>query len=374
MQDSARHVLTGIVFFLLTVVVAILGYVWFGWTPLEAIYMVVITIFGVGYGEVKPLETPFQKIFTILVIIAGTTSAVYSVGGFVQMVTEGEINRAFSNQRKQLTISNLQSHVIICGFDRMGQVLADQLNAAREPFVVVEHLPERLEVAETSGYLNYPGDSTHEATLEEVGIHKAKALVAVLPDDKTNVFITLTARDLNPKIKILARGELPPTERKLRLAGADHIVLPDTISAIQISNLITRPTGMDFLNNTYERSYLNEFLANVEVQMEELQIKDQSPFVGKTLMELQVRSKGAFMVIALRRVGDRLIFRPSASQMLNAEDSLIVIGHQDKLPQFADHYQLKRYHLNQPRTSISWTANTETSAWPGAQDSGSLLS
>ncbi len=345
MHESARRVLTGVVFFLLTVLLAILGYMWFGWTPLEAIYMVVITIFGVGYGEVKPLETPFQKIFTILVIIAGTTSAVYSVGGFVQMVTEGEINRAFSNQRKQLSIANLQDHVIICGFDRMGQVLSEQLDRAGQAFVVIDTLPERIEVADASGYLYYQGDATHEITLKEVGIHRAKALVAVLPDDKTNVFITLTARDLNPGIKILARGELPPTERKLRLAGADHIVLPDTISAIQISNLIVRPTGMDLLNNTYERSYLNEFLANVEVQMEELQIQSESPFVDKTLMELQVRGKGAFMVIALRRFNDRLIFRPSATQLLNVDDSLIILGHQDKLPQFAQTYHLKRYHF-----------------------------
>lgn len=351
MHESARRVLTGVGFFLLTVVIAILGYIWFGWTSLEAIYMVVITIFGVGYGEVRPLETPFEIIFTILVIIAGTTSAVYSVGGFVQMVTEGEINRAFDSQRKQLTIANLQDHVIICGFDRMGQVLARQLDEARQVFVIVENQPERVELAEASGYLHYPGDGTHEVTLEEVGIHRAKALVAVLPDDKANVFITLTARDLNPKIKILARGELPPTERKLRLAGADHIVLPDTISAIQLSNLIVRPTGMDFLNNSYERSYLNEFLANVEVQMEELQIQEGSPFVEKTLMELQVRGKGAFMIIALRRLNDRLIFRPSASQILNVGDSLIILGHQDKLPEFAQHYQLKRFHLTHQRFS-----------------------
>ena len=322
------------------------GFAGYSWLRLVWVDPVVITIFGVGYGEVKPLETPFQKIFTILVIIAGTTSAVYSVGGFVQMVTEGEINRAFSNQRKQLTISNLQDHVIICGFDRMGEVLSGQLNKAGQAFVVVESLPERIEVADALGYLHYQGDATREITLKEVCIHRAKALVAVLPDDKTNVFITLTARDLNPGIKILARGELPPTERKLRLAGADHIVLPDTISAIQISNLIVRPTGMDLLNNTYERSYLNEFLANVEVQMEELQIQAGSPFEGKTLMELQVRGKGAFMVIALRRFNDRLIFRPSATQLLNVDDSLIILGHQDKLPQFAQHYHLKRYHFS----------------------------
>lgn len=199
----------------------------------------------------------------------------------------------------------------------------------------------------------YRGEGTDEATLEAIGILSAKALVTVLPDDKTNVFITLTARELNPYLKILARGELPTTERKLRLAGADHIVLPDTISAIQMANLITRPTGLDFLNNVDERSYLNELLANLEVQMEELQITPQSQFIGKTLMELQVRGKGTFIVVALRRVNDRLIFHPSASQLLDTEDALIIIGHQDKIPQFAERYHLKRYYLNRLRTSAA---------------------
>lgn len=353
MQESVRRLVTGVIFFVVTVVTAIFGYIWFGWTPLEAMYMVVITIFGVGYGEVKPLETPFQKIFTILVIVAGTSSAVYIVGGFVQMVTEGEIHRALDSQRKQHTIASLQEHVIICGFERMGQVLAHQLDESRQPFVVVENQPENIEMAESLGYLVCRGDGTDEVMLETLGILKAKALVTVFPDDKTNVFITLTARELNPDLKILARGELPATERKLRLAGANHIVLPDTISAIQIANLIIRPTGLDFLNNADERSYLNELLTNVEVQMEELQVTQQSQFVGKTLMELQVRSKGAFLVIALRRVNERLIFRPSGSQLLNPQDTLIIIGHQAKIPQFAQHYHLKRYFLNPPRRAAA---------------------
>lgn len=353
MQDSARRVLTGIIFFCVTVVTAILGYIGFGWTPLEALYMVVITIFGVGYGEVKPLDTPFQKVFTILVIIAGTTSAVFSVGGFVQMVTEGEIHLALNSQRKNLTIANLKNHVIICGFDRMGQVLARQLDEAKQPLVVVENHPERAELAEASGFLLFRGDATDENTLEAIGIQKAYALVTVLPDDKANVFITLTARDLNSNLKILARGELPATERKLRLAGADHIVLPDTISAIQIAKLITQVTGLDFLNNIDERSYLNELLINVNVQMEELQITGQSPFVGKTLLELQVRGKGTFIVIALRRVENRLIFRPSPSQLLNPGDSLIIMGHEDTIPKFAEQYHLKRYFLNLQRLSAA---------------------
>jgi len=349
MQGSANRILTGVIFLAATIAVAILGYIGFGWTPLEAIYMVVITIFGVGYGEVKPLETSFQKVFTILVIIAGTTSAVYIVGGFVQMITEGEIHRALDTQRKQRSIANLQNHVIICGFDRMGKVLAGQLDQAQQPFVIVDSRPEQIDVAEASAYLTYRGEESDETTLEAVGIQKASALVTVLPDDKANVFITLTARELNPKIKILARGELPSTEGKLRLAGADHIVLPDTISAIQMANLIARPTGMDFLNRADERSYLNELLANVEVQMEELKISESSRAIGKTVMEFQVRSRGAFIVIALRFADGRIKFHPHPSQMLDQGDTLIVIGHQDKLPEFANQYGLQRYYISRQR-------------------------
>jgi voltage-gated potassium channel len=309
MHESARRVLTGVVFFLLTVLIAILGYVWFGWTPLEAIYMVVITIFGVGYGEVKPLDTPFQKIFTILVIIAGTTSAVYSVGGFVQMVTEGEINRAFSNQRKQLTIANLQDHVIICGFDRMGQVLARQLDDAQQPFVIVENQPDRIEVAEASGYLHYPGDGTHEITLEEVGIHRAKALVAVLPDDKANVFITLTARISTRASKFWPGASCPPPSASCAWRGRSHRAAghhqrhPDF-------QFDCAPDG-DGLFEQHLRTQLPERISRQRGGANgRTPDQSRSPFVDKTLMELQVRGKGAFMIIALRRLNDRLIFRP----------------------------------------------------------------
>ncbi|PPT08733.1 Potassium channel protein [Geitlerinema sp. FC II] len=236
MHESFQRILTGAIFFLLTIAIAIFGYVLFGWELIDAIYMVIITIFGVGYGEVQPLETPAEKLFTIGVIVAGTSSAVYIVGGFVQMVTEGEINRAFESRRKTQGIERLERHSIVCGFGRMGEILAKKLHEARKPFAIVDNDPDRMALAESLGYLVRLGSAADEEVLKSVGIDRAKCLATVLSDDALNVFITLTARELNPNLTILARGELPSTGKKLQLAGADRIVLPAEIGALQMSN------------------------------------------------------------------------------------------------------------------------------------------
>lgn len=340
MQGSFQRIVTGTIFFALTVILAVLGYMWFGWTPLEAVYMVVITIFGVGYGEVKPLESPIEKIFTILVIIAGTSSAVYIVGGFVQMVTEGEINRALDTQRKQRSIAGLKDHTIICGFGRIGQVLTNQLTETQQSFLVIDSNPVRVELAENKGYLALEGLATDEAILQAAGIERAKVLATVLPDDATNVFITLTARGLNPKLMILARGELPSTEKKLKLAGADRVVLPAAISAMRLASLIARPTALDFLEQSTELGYLSELLSQIDVQMDELAVAADSLLVGKTVRELEVRGKGTFIVVALRRPDGQTIVHPNQSLVLNSGDTLIILGHQSDIPQFARHYEL----------------------------------
>jgi voltage-gated potassium channel len=303
--------------------------------------MVVITIFGVGYGEVQPLETPAEKIFTIVFIIAGTSSAVYTVGGFLQMVTEGEINRALDAHRKSKEIQTLKNHSIICGFGRMGQILARQLQEARQPFAIVDSNLDRISQAEDMGYLAQVGNATDENILQIVGIEKAKVLATVLPDDAANVFITLTARGLNPKLIILARGELPTTEKKLQLAGADRVVLPATIGAMRMANLITRPNAIDFLTNTDERNYINELLDRIDVHIDELSIDLGSSLVGKTIGSLEIRGKGAFIIVALLRQDGIFIKNPDPGAFLAAGDRLIVMGHRGDLPQFMKTSQLK---------------------------------
>lgn len=342
MQGSSRRILTGSIFFTITLVVAIAGYMMAGWTPLDALYMVIITIFGVGYGEVKPLESPALKIFTILVIIAGTSSAVYIVGGFVQLVTEGEINRALNRKRMTRDIDNLQQHTIICGFGRIGQMLARRLQDTQQPFVVIETDCDRTDQAETMGYLVCRGNATDEAILKAAGIERAKTLATVLSDDALNVFITLTGRELNPNLIILARGELPSTEKKLRLAGADHVVLPASIGALRMAQLITQPTTMDFLAQSDRRSDLNELLADIDIQMDEFNIPADSPLVGGTIGDIEVRGKGTFIIVALRRHSGAIIVHPDRTEQLTAGDAILIMGHRDDLPKFMRRHTLQQ--------------------------------
>ena len=335
MQESFKRILTGTIIFILTLIVAIIGYVLFGWTLLDSVYMVVITIFGVGYGEVKPLETAPEKIFTMMVILAGTTSAVYIVGGFVQMVAGGEINRALDDRRKSKNIEDLKNHAIICGFGRMGQILAQQLQQDHQQFVILELEEDRVAKAEAMGYLAQTGNATDENLLISAGITKARVVATVLPDDAANVFITLTARGLNPSLIILARGELPTTEKKLKLAGADRVVLPAIISGMRMANLITRPNASDFLASKSDRLYLDELLGQINVQINELVVKPGSALVNKTIGQLEVRGKGSFIIIALRRQDRTVIKNPDRSLILNPEDTVIAIGHEGDIPQFA---------------------------------------
>ena len=215
MHRAFRQMLLGGVVFICTLAVAVVGYVLLGWELIDAVYMVIITMFGVGYSEVNPLESTTEKVFTIFVIIAGTSSAVYIVGGFIQMITEGEIHRALEAQRKTKGIEQLERHSIICGFGRMGQILAKRLYEARKPFVIIDRNPDLLETAESLGYLVQVGDAADEEVLLSVGIERALFLAAVLPEDAVNVFVTLTARGLKPSLRILARGEKPSTEKEI---------------------------------------------------------------------------------------------------------------------------------------------------------------
>jgi voltage-gated potassium channel len=341
MQESFRRILTGTIVFVLTLVIAVIGYVLFGWTLLDSVYMVVITVFGVGYGEVHPLETAPEKIFTMMVIIAGTTSAIYIVGGFVQMVAEGEIHKVLDSHRQDREIKSLNNHAIICGFGRMGQTIAQRLIKDRQPFVIIDRESDRVAKAQQMGFLATVGNATDENILIFAGIKKARVLATVLPDDAANVFITLTARGLNQSLIILARGELPTTEKKLKLAGADRVVLPAIIGGMRMANLITRPTASDFLQSKSDRYYLDELLSKINVQIDELIIKKNSTLANKSVGQIEVRGKGTFIIVAIRREDKTVIKNPDPSVILRQGDTVIVMGHHGDIPQFTKFNEMK---------------------------------
>lgn len=341
MQKSLRHIVVGALCFLGIFVIAVGGYVSAGWSLLDAVYMVVITIFGVGFGEIGPMS-PFLRVFTIFVIVAGYTAVGYTLGGFVQMITEGEINRALGARRMSREIQQLKNHVIICGYGRIGQILARRMAEAHQPFLIIDNNQERLATAEAMGYLVRFGNATNEEILETANIAEASFLATVLPDDSANVFITLTARSLNPNLIILARGEFPSTERKLRQAGADHVVLPAEIGAIRLSQLITHPASLDIFDRNSGGQTLTEMLGQLEIQLDELAIPRGSSLIGTSIGTVLSRHDRNFLIVALRRADGTTIVRPAADVFLHEGDTVIVMGHRGQIPKFAEMYTLKR--------------------------------
>ncbi|MFO1419223.1 MAG: potassium channel protein [Methylotetracoccus sp.] len=337
-----RRVATGFALFGMVFAVAWVGYLGFGCHPLDSLYMVVITIFGIGYGEFCP-TTDEARLFTVFVIVAGTLSVLFTFGGVIQMMTEGELHRVLDQRRKTRDIAGLTEHIIICGFNHIGQVLAQQLKAAQRQVVIVDEDGQELQLAEELGYRVCQGDPKDEKTLSLAGVERAKALATVLPDDAQNLFITLTARGLNREMTILARGDVPATEKKLRQAGADHIILPAAISGMRMANLITQPSAIDFLRQSGEREQLNEMLGHIELQIDELTVSEGSALDGLSIGDIDVSGKGAFIVVAVRRAGGEVVTHPAAEERVRGGDVIIVLGHQGDIPQFA-----RRYDVSHP--------------------------
>jgi voltage-gated potassium channel len=333
MNSSMRRIIIGATFFGVTCVGAVTGYMLAGWEFLDAIYMVVITVFGVGYGETKPLDNATLKMFTMGVIIAGCSSGIYVVGGFVQMLAEGEINRVLGTRRMSKGIDSLTGHAILCGFGRVGQMLATDLAAAGHPFVVIDSNAERVADAQAAGYLALVGSASEEKTLHAAGIDRAAVLAAVLPDDTANVFVALTARELSPTIQIIARAESPSTEKKLIRSGCNRVVLPALIGATKIAHLIMRPTAEDMLQQEIASLHLNEDLRQIGLEMGEVELKADSPLVGQTLGDVETSGRAGFVIVAVKKKDGSTTRGTDPSTRLAAGDGLIILGHREALPQ-----------------------------------------
>ncbi|NND97268.1 MAG: potassium channel family protein [Pirellulaceae bacterium] len=259
-----------------TCLLSTVGYVAAGWAWLDAAYMVVITIFGVGYGEVRAVEGTPMKLFTMSVIVAGCSSLIYVIGGVVQLLSEGEFERMLGIRTRCRDINQLTGHTIICGYGRVGQMLAAELDECEHDFVVIDSSRNRVDKAIDHGFLAMHGDAVDDECLQKAGIFRAGILATVLPDDATNVFITLSARDLTESIRIIARAECPSTERKLIRSGADSVVMPAAIGAVRIAQLATEevpeqpaPIARIVVNESKREPQI-EKVANARSEVEEL--------------------------------------------------------------------------------------------------------
>jgi len=306
--------------------IGVLGYLTFGWSLLDSIYMVVITVFGVGYGEVHVLDSPAQKLFTIGLIVSGCSALIYILGGFFQIIAQGELQRALGTLRMTKEIKNVKNHVIVVGYGRMGRVLAAELLAAKVPVVVLDQDEHRLATADENGLKTFLGNALHDAVLHQVGIGRARAICAVLPDDALNVFITLSARNLNPDLQIVARAEDPETERNLLHAGADRVVLPAATSASRMADIITRPLVLDFLGESEMLSLDNDLQA-LGLCMMTLVLDETA--AGRTVADLERETQVSLIVVALLRENGMKINKPSLSEPLLPGDQVVLLAHDE---------------------------------------------
>ncbi len=311
-------------------IAGVIGYLVMGWTFMDAIYMVVITVFGVGYGEVEPITTAGGRIFTMLLILGGTSAAVYVVGQVVTMMTEGEIAKALGDMRESRRVEGISHHTIICGYGRIGQVLARELAVSGHPFVIVDLDKERIAQAHSEGFLVIEGSATEEETLIKAGIYRADVLTTVLPQDTLNVFITLTARNLNKNIRIIARGEQPSTEKKLRQAGATEVILPSSIGGMRIAHSIMKPAVMDFLGGKDGKASADFHHLGVEIH----EIAGNVQLEGWGIGEIQRKAEGNLMILAIRRASGEVVRDDLEKLRLEPGDSLIAMGRAAGLPAF----------------------------------------
>ncbi len=320
-----RNLAAVVGFVVAMVVLETIGYVLAGWSLQDAFYMVILTVYSVGYEEVRPIDTPALHILTITTIVFGCTAMILLTGVLVQVFTVGQIKELLGMNNVTSEIDKLKGHVIICGFGRIGVMLAKDLKDGGVDLVILERDEARVARAREQGYLVVDLDAADESALKAAGVDRARVLATVVPDDAANVFITLTARSLNPTLQIIARGEMPSTESKLLYAGANKVVLPTHIGAERMAEMILYPETARFIRGSERMRDFDKSLRDLGLLMEVVTVTDNAGAIGQTLDEMERRAKGGFFVVQLDRRSGEIITRPPGDTRIEAGDGVLIV-------------------------------------------------
>jgi voltage-gated potassium channel len=311
---------------LVVITVAVGAYMRAGWSFSDAVYMVVVTVYTVGYNEVHPVETPLLRGITITTIVLGCTGMIYLTGALVQFITLSQINQVFGIKRMSNQIDQLRQHIVVCGFGRIGVMLAQGLYAGGADFVIIDRSEAAVATARGLGYLCLQADATDEHALEAAGIAHARMLATVLSNDAANVFITLSARSLNPKLAIIARGEVPSTEKKLLQAGANKVVLPTHIGAERMAEMILYEETARFIHGSDRMKDFEKVLQSLGLDIEVVVAAPKSPVIGMSIEAIENQANGAFFIVQINRRDGDAITRPEGSLVIEASDGLVLVG------------------------------------------------
>ena len=311
---------------LFTMVFGTVGYIVIeGWSFSDAFYMTILSISTTGFQEVHPLSEA-GKILTVIVIIVGLVSLAYFGGRLVQVLIENYLLRR--RRRMDAKLRRLKNHYIVCGFGRMGRNICQDLLEANERFVVIEKDQAYTQQLEDAGYLYVLGDAASDETLMKAGIQQANGLIAVVSSDAENIYTTLSAKSLNPNIKVVARALQDESEPKLKKAGADRVIKPYELVGHRMAQLVLRPGIEEFIDTVVRRG-------GKSIMMEEIAVEPASCLVGQSLRESPIRKDLNIIIVVIHRADGELIYNPSPDVHIEAKDRMIAIGDRDQLEHFA---------------------------------------
>jgi len=329
-HESIKRFVTAALLILIVLLAGTFGYMALeDWSFLDSFYMTVITIATVGYREIGPLSMQ-GRVFTVFLIFGGIGVGGYALGTIAAFLIEGQMLDILRGRRMAKEITGLKNHIIICGFGKIGREVCKCLAAEGKDFIVIDQDPERVDEALALGYLAAVGEATDDEILERAGIRSAEGLVSAISDDSANVYLVLTARALNDRIRIIARGVGEQSRKKMLRAGADKVVSPFEIGARRMTALMIRPEIVDFLDAFSPGTAFG-------LRLETMIIKKSSSLAGKRLDKSYIkRDTNGALVIGIQKPGQSIVINPPGHTVLEAGDELVVLGSDEQLQLLRD--------------------------------------
>lgn len=322
-----QRLIVGVGLLIIVFLIGVFGFVFIESYPLlDAVYMTMITVASVGFGEVHPLSEN-GKLFTTILIILSVGSYVYAISVITSFIIEGEFRTYFKHIRVNKEIKKLKDHVVVCGYGRNGKQACQQLSSGHVKYVVVESNPQIIEQLSTEGStLFVEGNATEDEVLELAGIKSAKGLITTLPEDADNVFVVLTAREMNPNLKIISRASSDGAETKLKRAGSDNVIMPDKIGGTHMAALITKPDVLEFV----------DFITGkINIRLEEIHfnsLKDKNK--NRSIDEIGIPGKSGANIIGLKKSNGDYIVNPTGDTIMTPDSKLFVLGTEKQVEEF----------------------------------------
>ena len=313
-----------VILFLIVTAVGTAGYmVVEGWSAWDAFYMTIISVTTVGYREVHATSFAGQ-VWTVFVLLAGVSTLFYTASVVMAEIVEGGLRKGLESRRFNRMLEQLKDHFIICGYGRIGGVIADEFQRQGSPYVVVDRDPDRVHAVIARGGMAVEADASREDVLRRIGIERARGLIAAVGTDAENVYTVLTARVLRPDLFIIARIESEDAEPKLKRAGADRVLSPYQLGGVQMAATALRPAVVDFMR-------LATSSERLDLAAEQIEVKANSRFVGASIRDANLRQDFGVIVVAIKRAAGHMEFNPAPEAIIGANDQLVVLGHPDQL-------------------------------------------